>query len=676
VAELLSQRSSARDLWSRLIIFGVVAALCFLVLLGRLYRLQVSLGHEYYDRSVNNYVKDVKIPADRGLLVDRRGEVLATSRPSFDLELTPHICGKSCDEVVGRLSAYLGLTDDEQAHVHQKLRETRGLSRFKPFTVKVDIGREALDVYEAHRAEIGAAVDLIPTPHRYYPMGTLGAHTLGYLSEVGPDELDGLQAQGKDYHEGDYLGRRGIERAFEPYLRGVDGVEHVAVDAKGTRLPDLNEEVRPARAGRNVVLSIDERLQKAAEDAFPGKAGAVVALDPNTGFILALVSRPELDPNLLTGRVTRAQLAELAADPYKPEMFRPLQGQYHPGSTFKPVTALAGLQHHAITPETPFVCTGGYTLGHRRWRCFKETGHGPIKLHEAIARSCDAFFYWVGDKLGLDGIAETARALGLGKPTGIGLDNEVPGVIPDEAYADKVIPGGYQKGQALNTAIGQGDVNVTPLQMAVLYAAIGNGGTVYQPQVVRRIEDSEGKTIKTFEPIVRQQLPVDPDSLAAVVSGLVGVVNEPGGTTYGHRLKDIVVAGKTGTAQVIAMGAERVKSTDLDYWQGDHAWFDSFAPADKPEIAVVVLNEHGGYGAAAAAPTAMAVIQAFFEEKKADEAAHAGPAATPPPTEPAKDEHPAPPQPPKKKELGLREKPFAPSEVEGRSLRREVPRWS
>ena len=240
MAELLSQRSSARDLWTRLTIFGAVAAVCFLVLLGRLYRLQVSLGHEYYDRSVNNYVKDVKIPADRGLLVDRRGEVLATSRPSFDLELTPHICGKSCDEVVGRLSAYLGLTDEEQAHVHQKLKETHGLSRFKPFLVKVDIGREALDVYEAHRAEIGAAVDLIPTPHRYYPMGTLGAHALGYLSEVGPEELDQLQADGKDYHEGDYLGRRGIERAFEPYLRGVDGVEHVAVDAKGTRLPDLN----------------------------------------------------------------------------------------------------------------------------------------------------------------------------------------------------------------------------------------------------------------------------------------------------------------------------------------------------------------------------------------------------------------------------------------------------
>jgi penicillin-binding protein 2 len=666
-----------------LTIFGVLAGVCFLVLLGRLYRLQVSLGHDYFDRSVNNYVKDVKIPADRGLLLDRRGDVLATSRPSFDLELTPHICGKSCDEVVGRLSAYLGLTDDEQAHVHQKIKDTHGLSRFKPFLLKVDIGREALDIYEAHHSEIGAAVDLIPTPHRYYPLGTLGSHVLGYLSEVGPDELDQLQAQGKDYHEGDYLGRRGIERAFEPYLRGTDGVEHVAVDAKGTRLPEFNEEVRPPHPGHNVVLSIDARLQKAAEDAFPGKAGAVVALDPNTGFILAMVSRPELDPNLLTGRVTRAQLAALAQDPYKPEMFRPLQGQYHPGSTFKPVTALAGLEHHVITPDSPFVCTGGYTLGHRRWRCFKESGHGLIHLHEAIARSCDAFFYWVGDKLGLDAIAETGRALGLGKATGIGLDNEVPGVIPDEAYADKTIPGGYQKGQALNTAIGQGDVNVTPLQMAVLYAAIGNGGTVYQPQVVRRIEDSDGKTVKTFDPIVRQQLPVDPENLKAIVSGLIGVVNEPGGTTYGHRLKDIVVAGKTGTAQVIAMGAERVKSTDLDYWQGDHAWFDSFAPADKPEIAVVVLNEHGGYGAAAAAPTAMAVIQAYFEEKKEDEAAHAGPEAAPQaPAAPAPDEHPAPPQPPKKKELGLRapfaptaRTPLAPSEVEGRISPRWTP-WS
>ncbi len=654
MSELLKQRASSRDLWTRLTVFGVLAGLGCLVLIGRLYRLQMSLGREYYERSVNNFVKEQKIPADRGLLIDRRGEVLADSRPSFDLYLTPYFCGKSCDEVVGRMSAWLGLDAETSSRVRSRLAQARGLVRFKPFLVAVDIGRDAVDVFEAHKSELDG-VDMVPTPHRNYRRGTLAGHLLGYLSEVGPEELATLQTAGKDYHEGDYIGRRGVERAFEPVLRGVDGAERVVADAKGRRLPDRSglippqDRIRLPRPGNNVVLSIDARLQKVADESFPGKAGAVVALDPRTGFILALVSRPELDPNLLTGRVSRAQLAALAADPYKPELFRPLQGQYHPGSTFKAVTALAGLQHHVITPESHTVCNGGYTLGRRRWRCWKDGGHGDVDLHRAIVHSCDTFFYWVGDHLGLDAIAETARAMGLGKPAGIGLDNENPGVIPDVAYHDRVTPGGYQKGFALNAAIGQGDVNVTPLQLAMLYAAIGNGGTLYRPQVVRRIEDPEGTTLKTFAPVVRAKLPIEPQNLAAVVAGLTGVVDEPGGTAYSHRLKDVTVAGKTGTAAVVAYGADL--HAKLDYWRNDHGWFAAFAPATDPEIAVVVLNEHAGHGGSAAAPTAMAVIQAYFDDKKSDEAAHAAP--PPRPALPAAEPRAAP-EPEKKRELGTR----------------------
>ncbi|HUB09083.1 MAG TPA: penicillin-binding protein 2, partial [Myxococcales bacterium] len=233
MTDLLTQRATARDLWTRLMVFGGLAAACFLVLAGRLYRLQISQGKDYYERSVDNFVKEVKVPADRGLLLDRRGELLADSRPSYDVYLTPSICRKRCDDVIGRLSAYLGLTADEQSHVRQKLRETHGLARFKPFLVKVDIGRDLLDVYEAHHDEIGGAVEVIATPHRNYRLGTLGAHLLGYLSEVGPDELDALDAAGKDYHEGDYIGRRGVERAFEGYLRGKDGTNFEEVTARG-----------------------------------------------------------------------------------------------------------------------------------------------------------------------------------------------------------------------------------------------------------------------------------------------------------------------------------------------------------------------------------------------------------------------------------------------------------
>jgi penicillin-binding protein 2 len=645
--EIPSQRrASGRDFWNRLAWFGAVAAVAFLLLIARLYNLQISQGQGFYDKSVDNFVKEVKIPADRGQLIDRRGEVLADSRPSFDLTLTPYFCGRGCDEVIGRLSAYLQLSDEEHSKVLQRLRDTRGLARFKPFPVKVDIGRDLVDVFEAHKSELDG-VDLLPTPHRNYRRATLGAHVLGYLSEVNPQELEKLQAEGKDYHEGDYLGRRGVERGFEEFLRGKEGAERIAVDAKGRQLPKHqglipeSERVRPQHPGANVILSLDVRLQEVADHAFPGRAGAVIALDPNTGFILAMVSRPEFDPNLLTGRISRAELAAMQADPLQPDLFRPTQQQYHPGSTFKPVTALAGLEHGTIAPHTSVFCNGGYSLGGRRWRCWNDLGHGTQDLHAALVHSCDTFFYSAADKMGLDVLAETGRELGLGKPTGLGLGYEVPGVMPDVAYHDRVTPGGYQRGLALNTAIGQGDVNVTPLQMAMLYAALANGGVVYRPQIVKRIEDVEGRSLRVFEPEIRGRLSVQPKNLKAVVDGLVGVVNEPGGTAYGHRLKDIQVAGKTGTAQVIAMGAVRVKSADLSYEQGDHAWFCAFAPAEKPEIAVVVVNEHAGHGGAVAAPTAMAVIQAYFDEKAQDEATHAEPdppRRPPPPVEKPSDE--------------------------------------
>jgi len=682
VVDLLRQghKTSGKEFVASLTLFGLIAALGFAVLIGRLYHLQLTLGREYYEKSLNNFVKELKIPADRGLLLDRHGEVLADSRPSYDLYLTPYFCGKVCDEVVARLSDYLSLSSEEQQHVRQKLREAKGLSRFKPFLVKVDIARDLVDVFAAHRSELDG-IDLLPVPHRNYRRGTFAGHALGYLSEVNEAELDQMQAQGLDYHEGDYVGRRGIERAFEEQLRGKDGAQRVVVDAKGRMLGknELSAELLPEggrirlpRPGNNLVLTLDAHLQEVAEQTFPGRAGAVVALDPRTGFLLVLMSKPEIDPNLLTGRVTKAELEAMAEDPLQPEVFRPLQQQYHPGSTFKPVTALAALEHGVINERSTTFCKGGYTLANREWRFWKPEGHGWVDLHRGLVQSCDTFFYWVADRLGLDPLAETARALGLGKPTGLGIGAEVAGVIPDVAYHDKNTPGGYYRGYALNAAIGQGDVNVTPLQMAVLYAAISNGGVVYRPQIVRRIDDPEGKTLKVFEPEVRGRLPVKAKNLKLVVDGLKGVVNEPGGTAYLRRLTDIEVAGKTGTAQVIAMGAERVKTEDLDYWHGDHAWFAAFAPADDPEIAVVVINEHAGHGGVESEPTAMAIIQAYFDDKKAREAPAAAPSAEPthsaPEPEPA-EQSPQTPKEPGKPKLGMRETSRRPPSLPSPSLR-------
>jgi penicillin-binding protein 2 len=444
------------------------------------------------------------------------------------------------------------------------------------------------------------------------------------MSEINQDELDAHKAgpNGEPYFPGDFIGRSGVERALEPMLCGTDGSFQEVVNAKGETDKELSKALMSKtvapKPGGNVILSIDMRLQEAAEKAFGGIAGAAVVVDVHSGFLKAILSRPGFDPNLLTGRVTNQQMASLSRDPLKPLIYRPVQERYAPGSTFKAITAFAALRAGAVAPGSTINCGGGYTLGKRRWRCDKESGHGPMDLHHALAYSCDTYFFRLGDVLGLNPIAEMGRAFGFGQRTGLGVVSEVPGVMPDTAYHDRVTPGGYQKGYALNSAIGQGDDNVTPLQLVMAYATIANGGTLFKPQVVRRVESADGKVIKEFTPEVVRELGLSPEHRRAVVEGLTAVVNEPGGTAYGSRLADIKFAGKTGTAQVVALGKTRLKKEQMGYWERDNAWFAAFAPVEYPEIAVVVLSEHAGFGASAAAPVASLLIQAYFDIKRED----------------------------------------------------------
>lgn len=616
-----SGNQGGRTYANRLLVAGGLCALFFLVLLGRLYVLQIARGDEFAAKSQENFVKELRVPASRGMILDRMGRPLVDERPSYDVFLTPAFC-KNCEETIGVLAANLGLDSDTVQHVRDQVKRARGLVRFRAFPVKIDVPRNDLDKLNSVAIDL-QGVDILPTPHRNYRYGMLASHVLGYMNEIRPDELDAQPDDGPHYEQGDYIGRTGIERQYEKELRGKDGIERVVVDARGNRIDAkedlIKDELRlvPAVPGHNLVLSIDERLQEAAEKAFPGKAGVVVALDVNTGDVLALVSRPGFDPNKMSGRISREELRALSEDVFRPLRERATQDHYNPGSTFKIVTGLAGLETGALREGGSIFCNGGYTLGRRRWRCDKETGHGTLDLTHAIAYSCDTFFYALADRMGIDPIAKMARDLGLGAPTGLDLGYEEPGVVPSKEWHDKHTPGGYQKGFALNTAIGQGDNLVTPMQLAVLYASIANGGTVYKPHLLRRVEDAEGHVLREVQPEVQRKLPVKPEHIQAIIAGLKAVVNEPGGTGYGARLRDVpyTVAGKTGTAQVVAMGATRTKESDLDFWRKSNSWFASFAPADKPEIAVVVLNEHGGFGASAAAPTAMQVLKSYFELK-------------------------------------------------------------
>ncbi|MFP2898272.1 penicillin-binding protein 2 [Corallococcus sp. 4LFB] len=622
----IGNTTPGRDLKRRFLWLGLAMSLGLVALAIQLYRLQLIRHEEYAAKSVANFVKEVRLRADRGVIKDARGTILVDSRPSFDAFVTPAFCTDCFEQVIPRLAELLQWDADQRKKIEDLVRMGRRNAPFQPVPVRVDLTRDEYDRLNARR-DILDGVEVVPVPHRNYRADMVLSHVLGYMNEITQEELERLNGDGAKYALGDYIGRRGLERYFESKLRGQDGVRKEVVNARGQTIEELNDmlgenAVIPPTAGSNLVLSIDMRLQEEAERAFPGVTGAVVAIDVNTGFIKALVSRPGFDPNLLTGRVTPSQMAMLARDPLHPMINRVAAEHYSPGSTFKVVTQLAAFKSGAFRPETVVNCSGGYRLGARVWRCHKDSGHGPLDAKGAMKASCDAWFYKVADTIGLDPIAEMGKSLGLGRPSGVGVVAEVPGIMPSISYHDKVSPGGYTKGMALNSAIGQGDVNVTPLQLALVYAALANGGKFLKPQMVQRMEDLDGNITKEFLPEIVRQVDIDPAHRKAVIDGLIAVGQEPGGTAYRAKinagLKDVIVAAKTGTAQVARIGAVRLRTQQMSYFERHHAWFAGFAPAATPELAVVVLNEHGGQGGTDAAPTAMAVLKKYFELKAQD----------------------------------------------------------
>jgi penicillin-binding protein 2 len=612
-----------REIRPRAAMGALVVVCAMLVLVVRLYQLQILRGEAYVVQSVANFRKSLFVPADRGVIRDGKGRTLVENRPSFDVFLTPAFCkGKERDEVLEKLAVYLRLGQEDVDRIKADYQKSwfnkDRLERFKPFLVMLDIPRDQVDVLEAHRSEM-SCVNLIPTPHRSYHAPTSLGHVLGYMSEVTPDEMD----DHPEYRRGQTVGRRGLERRWERELRGADGKQNIAVDAKGRELDKDTQEALipeserlvPATPGNNLVLSVDEKLQRAADMAFQGRAGAVVVMEAKTGFILAMVSRPSFDSNKMSGRISRAELKAIFDDPLKPMLNRVMNENYHPGSTFKAITSFAGLENNVLTPSSSIFCGGGYTMGNHRWRCDKPAGHGALDLRHALSQSCDVFYYTVGDRVGLDALSEMARRFGYGQPTGLDLGREITGIIPD---SKTITPeSGSARAHAINASIGQGEINVTPLQQAVAYAAIANGGDILVPQIVRRIEAPDGKVLREFQPQVARKLGLKESSLQAVRAGLVAVVNEPGGTAYRSRLQEIEFAGKTGTAQVMKLGQkQKLDPTSQAYFSRDHAWFAAFAPASEPEIVVVVLNEHGGWGAEAAAPAAARIVSAYFKMKR------------------------------------------------------------
>lgn len=560
--------------------------------------------------------KKLELPLSAILVIDSPGQ------DRYAAYLSP-LDFPSTGRILSKLVELLDLDEEAALSLERRVRFTRGLARYKDITVRRDIPAEVEGPLSVE-IQLGdlPGVTVRRASARHYVYGQMAAHTLGYVNELTPEQLDARREQG--YRLGDTIGRRGVERSYEATLRGIDGKKTVVVDSKGRSqgsqlAADLEEEVgvhELPQPGNRAVLTLDADLQEAAEDAFTGRAGSVVAIDVKSGRLRVLTSTPSYDPNKLAGYVDPAEKARLdAMGSLGPWRFRPTQNYFAPGSTFKVVTALAALQYGFTTPEERIFCPGYFKLGRTRFRCWKDSGHGMIDLEHSLARSCDVYYYTLGARMGLDRIAEMGRALGFGRATGIPIRPESKGIMPDSNWYRRRREG-YTLGAAVNASIGQGAVSVTPLQLAVAYAAIANGGTVYQPQIVERIETYDGQRVADVPPKVERHLDIDPEALAHVREGLREVVNEPFGTAYRKRLRDIQVAGKTGTAQVAKLGKRRLHSKELPWKLRDHAWFAAFAPADAPEIAIVVMVEHGGGGSSVAAPIAMKVIEAWHKLKE------------------------------------------------------------
>lgn len=704
-------------------IFISVIGSMFLILIARIYFLQIIKGEDYLQRSESNFIQERMIKHYRGQIIDNEGALLADNRLAYDIYVTfamlpdrikniktlfsslklnrkelqkiehkiinidasnflkknheiilakENLSIKQCQiiaenarinmfqgvkiinkglvcnvlidvymfpskaKTIYDLSKLINIETKYLLDLWQKVEhKSLGLARFKPHLLMADVGFDAYARIE-NAIALGklSGVTTVTSMRRRYLSKHLTTHAVGILNQV---SLSDIKDNPFTYRSGDFIGRNGVEASFENILRGKDGIEHVVVDAKGRRFDDSKEEnllgedriIEPI-AGHNVRLSLDSDLQKVAFEYFKGDAGSVLVYDVNTGFILAMSSFPSFDPNLLVSAENHNFFKKLVADKLRPLRNKAIQDHYSPGSTFKPITAMAGLKNNLITPTTSHHCSGVFHIHKTMWRCFKREGHGTLSLVEALKVSCDSYFYELGQRLGLDTLSQTALMLGFGQKPDIGFSGETAGILPSKDYYKKRL-GYVAPGFVVNTAIGQGDLSASPLQLAMAYAAIANGGKVYKPQIVKEIFTNTGQTIKKFDPDIKTNLSDSALGFKEILHGL-SFVTEQGGSAHSIRYKpehsdlakwlkeeNIAIVGKTGTAQVVKL-SKQIKHIDpalLPYEHRDHAWFIAIYPKENPQIVVVVMTEHAlGTGGAISAPVALRIIKKWHEKNQ------------------------------------------------------------
>ncbi|HZE37039.1 MAG TPA: penicillin-binding protein 2 [Candidatus Eisenbacteria bacterium] len=594
--DLDHESTARREAWRRRVLFlAGVAAIAFVGLLGQLWYLQVLEGGKLQEMSERNRIRVRPVAAPRGILFDRNGLALVDNRPAFTLSLIPREIDDR-DTVMARLSVLLKIPLRELEDALERVPP----DSFRPVRVRRGLTLEEVTKVEERKLELpGVVVEV--EPERVYPTSTFAAHLLGYVREVSDDQMK----QGR-YRRGDMIGQSGLERLLDEYLRGRDGGERIEVDALGRPVQVMRrEEPDP---GAQVITTVDRRIQEAAERAMVGRSGAVIVMDPRNGDVLAMTSSPAFELDRLTGNLDKEEWLKVIRDPLTPLMNRALQSQYAPGSVFKVVVAAAGLQEGTLTPMDRTYCNGEFHLGNWTFKDWKEGGHGHVDTRTALIHSCNIFFYQAGLKVGPAAIARYAEAFGLGSPSGIDLGGEKAGLVPFLDGRRRIDGRKWQAGDTVNMSIGQGQVLVTPMQVARMMSAVANGGVLWRPRLVQRVERVDGSLAYSSSSKTTGRVDLSPIVWAFLRQALSGVVNE-GGTGGAARIPGVEVAGKTGTAQ-------SVSKSDSAKGQ-DHAWFASFAPARDPEVVVVVLVERGGKGGQVAAPIARQIYQAIFLEKVA-----------------------------------------------------------
>ncbi len=586
------------------------------ILVVRLWFLQIHSGAEYARLSESNRIRVQDIAAPRGNIMDRKGRIIITNRPCFNVVWVREDAPNP-DDVIKRLAKIL---NEDISVLLDRIRAGADHPRYVPTRLKEDIDWKTLVFIENNHFNLpGVRIEVLPS--RDYLFGDLASHVIGYLGEINKRELE--MDEYSAYQSGDQIGKMGIEKIYENQLRGEKGRSFVEVDVHGFEQKQLKKQ--EPLPGNDIQLTLDIDLQHTAENALAGKSGAIVAMEVSTGRLLVLASSPPLHLEEFVGGISTKAWKAMLNNHLNPLMNKTIQGQYPPGSTYKIVTALAALSEGVVTPETVFYCSGSLSFGNRRYGCWKRSGHGAVNLPRALAESCDVYFYQVSQKLGVDTLSRYAHSLGLGQKTGIELEHEKAGLIPTSEWKLRRYKEPWQDGETLSVSIGQGFNLTTPLQICRMMAATVNGGILYKPQLIQSFRNTEGEIIDQFVPVIDGKVLGSQNSLNLIRNALVAAVNGRHGTGSAAKFKDIVVGGKTGTAQVIRMAQyNELPEENIPYKYRDHAWFTCFAPAEKPEIAIAVLVEHGGHGGSAAAPLAKKVLEKYFEVQSADHPVQAG----------------------------------------------------